>query len=98
MFEPQTIRVEHKGKYNTNRSVVEILRTLSIFLDVIHDVVYDYYGQRMATCSSDQTVKVWDPNDKGVWVVTASWKAHSGSVWRGMPMNSVKFLIDFNFI
>lgn len=27
--------------------------------DVIHDVLYDYYGQRIATCSSDQTVKVW---------------------------------------
>lgn len=26
--------------------------------DVIHDVAYDYYGQRMATCSSDQYVKV----------------------------------------
>lgn len=26
--------------------------------DVIHDVSYDYYGKRMATCSSDQTVKV----------------------------------------
>ena len=26
--------------------------------DVIHDVAYDYYGKRMATCSSDQTVKV----------------------------------------
>lgn len=26
--------------------------------DVIHDVQYDYYGQRIATCSSDQTVKV----------------------------------------
>ena len=26
--------------------------------DVIHDVAYDYYGQRMATCSSDQFVKV----------------------------------------
>lgn len=26
--------------------------------DVIHDVIYDYYGQRIATCSSDQTVKV----------------------------------------
>lgn len=26
--------------------------------DVIHDVLYDYYGQRIATCSSDQTVKV----------------------------------------
>jgi len=28
--------------------------------DVIHDVVFDYYGRRMATCSSDQTVKVMD--------------------------------------
>lgn len=28
--------------------------------DVIHDVSYDYYGQRIATCSSDQTVKVYD--------------------------------------
>lgn len=26
--------------------------------DVIHDIAYDYYGIRMATCSSDQTVKV----------------------------------------
>lgn len=26
--------------------------------DVIHDVIFDYYGRRMATCSSDQTVKV----------------------------------------
>lgn len=26
--------------------------------DLIHDVAYDYYGQRMATCSSDQSVKV----------------------------------------
>lgn len=30
--------------------------------DVIHDVVYDYHGQRMATCSSDQTVKVFEIN------------------------------------
>lgn len=26
--------------------------------DLIHDVAYDYYGLRMASCSSDQTVKV----------------------------------------
>jgi nucleoporin SEH1 len=36
----------------------------------------------MATCSSDQQVKVWDQNEQGVWSVTASWKAHSGSIWR----------------
>lgn len=26
--------------------------------DLIHDVAYNYYGNRMATCSSDQFVKV----------------------------------------
>ncbi|XP_055917583.1 nucleoporin seh1 [Eupeodes corollae] len=50
--------------------------------DVIHDIAYDYYGIRMATCSSDQTVKVWDQDNQGKWTVTASWKAHSGSIWR----------------
>ena len=33
--------------------------------DLIHDVAYDFYGRRMATCSSDQTVKVWDQDDTG---------------------------------
>ena len=36
----------------------------------------------MATCSSDQTIKVWEQNDKSNWIVSASWKAHSGSIWR----------------
>jgi len=25
--------------------------------DLIHDVSYDFHGRRMATCSSDQSVK-----------------------------------------
>lgn len=25
---------------------------------------------------------MWDQKDRGIWSVTASWKAHSGSVWR----------------
>ncbi|XP_065833276.1 nucleoporin SEH1-like [Oscarella lobularis] len=49
--------------------------------DIIHDVAYDFYGRRMATCSSDQSVKVWDLK-KGEWHCTANWKTHSGSVWR----------------
>ena len=24
----------------------------------VHDVQYDYYGRRLATCSSDRTIKV----------------------------------------
>jgi len=50
--------------------------------DLIHDVSFDYHGRRMATCSSDQTVKVWDIDEEGAWCCTASWKTHLGSVWR----------------
>ncbi|BFZ12952.1 hypothetical protein BsWGS_15991 [Bradybaena similaris] len=50
--------------------------------DLIHDVSFDYHGRRMATCSSDQTVKVWDFDEANGWQCTASWKTHSGSVWR----------------
>lgn len=30
--------------------------------DLIHDVSYDFHGRRMATCSSDQSVKVTQIN------------------------------------
>ena len=26
--------------------------------DFVHDVAYDYYGKRLATCSSDEKIKV----------------------------------------
>ena len=44
----------------------------------VRDLSYDYYGQRVATCSSDQMIRVY--NTKGA--LTASWKAHLGSIWR----------------
>jgi len=51
--------------------------------DLIHDVAYDFYGTRMATCSSDQTVRIWEiETSSGMWHCTSSWKAHSGSVWK----------------
>ncbi|KAL6064696.1 Nucleoporin SEH1 [Balamuthia mandrillaris] len=50
--------------------------------DIIHDVSYDFYGKRLATCSSDQRIKVWDLDEHSNWTLTAEWKAHKGSVWR----------------
>ena len=44
---------------------------------IIHAVVYDHYGHRVATCSSDQTIRVFDSSG----VKTAEWRAHSGSIW-----------------
>jgi len=48
--------------------------------DIVHDVSFDFYGRRMATCSSDHTVKIWDLDESGEWICTADWKTHSGSI------------------
>ncbi|TRY73382.1 hypothetical protein TCAL_05544 [Tigriopus californicus] len=51
--------------------------------DLVHDVSFNWYGNRLATCSSDQSVKIWEWNtDQQSWDCSASWKAHSGSVWK----------------
>ena len=31
--------------------------------DLIHDISFNYYGSMLATCSSDQTIKIWKCND-----------------------------------
>ena len=46
--------------------------------DLIHDVQLDYYGKRMATCSSDRTVKIWDLNMK---TCVAEMMGHQDQVW-----------------
>jgi len=46
--------------------------------DMIHDVQPDYYGKRIATCSSDRTIKIFDSNHTQV----AEIKGHAGPVWQ----------------
>ena len=48
--------------------------------DFLHDLAYDFYGKRLATCSSDQKIKLFDQDGKGEWQLVAEIKAHSGSV------------------
>jgi len=48
--------------------------------DVIQDVSYDFYGKRLATCSADTTIKIWDLDDTSEWKQTAEWKAHTAIV------------------
>jgi protein transport protein SEC13 len=51
--------------------------------DMIHDAQLDYYGKRLATCSSDRTVRVFDVVDgeaqRGAGKVL---KGHTGPVWQ----------------
>lgn len=49
-------------------------------LDYVHHVAFDIYGRRMATCSGDRFVRVWDLTDQGEWSLVGEWQAHRGSV------------------
>ena len=60
--------------------------------DIVHDIAFDFHGLRLATCSSDQTLKVWqrkaatendqsDDHGSSVdWSLMQSWKAHDASI------------------
>ncbi|ORX67144.1 WD40 repeat-like protein [Linderina pennispora] len=49
--------------------------------DFIHDVAYNFYGTRLATCGSDRSIKIWDWNKQtGLWVLNESISAHDSSV------------------
>ncbi|KAH8761822.1 transport protein-like protein SEC13 [Hyaloscypha sp. PMI_1271] len=48
--------------------------------DMIHDAVLDYYGRRLATCSSDRTVKIFEVEGDS-HRLTETLKGHEGAVW-----------------
>eukprot|EP00002_Diphylleia_rotans_P038365 TRINITY_DN8711_c0_g1_i1.p1 TRINITY_DN8711_c0_g1~~TRINITY_DN8711_c0_g1_i1.p1 ORF type:complete len:282 (+),score=47.38 TRINITY_DN8711_c0_g1_i1:91-936(+) len=49
--------------------------------DIIHDVQMDYYGRRIATCSSDRTICIFEVSTEAP-VRTAQLMGHSGPVWQ----------------
>ncbi|KAJ1873618.1 epoxide hydrolase, soluble (sEH) [Coemansia sp. RSA 990] len=51
--------------------------------DFIHDIAYNFYGTRLATCGSDRCIKIWDWNRQtGLWILNESISAHDSSVVR----------------
>ena len=63
---------------------------LSLHRDFVHSIAFDHYGRRIASCSGDRTVRVWDLTDEGDWSFGggsggssgSEWQAHKGSVTR----------------
>lgn len=50
---------------------------------MIHDAQYDYYGKRLATCSSDGTIKIIDvTKPEKLPILSEIPKAHSGPCWQ----------------
>jgi len=50
--------------------------------DMIHDAQPDFYGKRLATCSSDRTIKIFDLADNGTQNFLSELKGHEGPVWQ----------------
>merc|ERR1712166_1216202 len=52
--------------------------------DMIHDAQLDYYGKRLATCSSDRTIKIFtvEGDDPASHKLQQTLKGHDGPVWQ----------------
>ncbi|KAH9040554.1 WD40 repeat-like protein [Lactarius hengduanensis] len=49
--------------------------------DLVTDAAYDFYGVRLATCSLDHRIKIWQLDESdGTWTAVADWKAHGAAV------------------
>jgi protein transport protein SEC13 len=50
-------------------------------VDMVHDAQFDYYGRRLATCSSDRTIKVFELSGEHRTQI-ADLRGHEGPVWQ----------------
>lgn len=62
--------------------MVSLLQTVDTsHEDMIHDAQMDYYGIRLATCSSDRSVRIFDVRN-GTQKLIANLQGHEGPVWQ----------------
>ena len=52
--------------------------------DTVHDVQLDYYGKRLATCSSDRTIKLFEIVGEHLQPIS-DLSGHEGPVWQVQP-------------
>jgi protein transport protein SEC13 len=50
--------------------------------DTVHDAQLDFYGRRLATCSGDRTIRIFDVDASGDRTVQAALEGHDGPVWQ----------------
>ena len=48
---------------------------------MVHDAQMDFYGTRLATCSSDRTIKIFEVKE-GTQTKVADLRGHEGPVWQ----------------
>ncbi|KAG6014760.1 Protein transport protein sec13 [Claviceps pusilla] len=53
--------------------------------DMIHDAVLDYYGRKLATCSSDRTIKIFEIDGESQRLIETL-KGYDGHAWYGLTV------------
>ena len=48
--------------------------------EFVHYAAFDHFGKRLATCSADQSIKIWQKSQAGKWVKACSFQAHEAPV------------------
>lgn len=62
--------------------MVSVLNTIdTAHEDMIHDAQMDYYGTKLATCSSDKSVKIFEVRGNSQTLI-ATLNGHDGPVWQ----------------
>jgi len=52
--------------------------------DMIHDAQTDFYGKRVATASSDRTIRIFEIGENGAMTFVSEIKGHEGPVWQAV--------------
>jgi protein transport protein SEC13 len=55
---------------------------LSPLFSLQHDAQLDYYGKRLATCSSDRSIRIFDVHASHAPTVASQIRGHEGPVWQ----------------
>jgi len=67
-------------------SIIQSMATAITSIDsqhaeMIHDCQFDYYSKKLATCSSDRTIKIFDVSGD-IYHNSATLTGHEGPVWQ----------------
>jgi nucleoporin SEH1 len=62
---------------NSSLDVIETFHN-----DIVHDISFDWYGRRLATCSSDQKIKIWSKGADNKWIKVYDFPAHDAEIFK----------------
>ncbi|BEI92844.1 uncharacterized protein CcaverHIS019_0504720 [Cutaneotrichosporon cavernicola] len=48
--------------------------------DLVTHAAYDFYGEKLATCSADHKIKIFSKLPDGTWELETEWKAHDAPI------------------